>query len=253
MTRRYKKKTVKLDDVVVNESYQARASLSEDALDDYRRAYQEGGQMPPVDLLQMPDRSLVLYDGFHRYYAAKSAGLTNIEARVLAAETEEPEAEAASLALTANRQHGLRRNRADLARAIELAIHHPWYRNENNARIAELVGCSREYVRQVKKVLDGEEPQSKKTEPEPSVQKSSPMEEAPGEDDTEHDDDPPPMDDAPVDDDAIRALEDAIAIVDTAHSSLGRLRRESGLPQLREAMMHLNTARQCLERELKTR
>lgn len=256
-TKGSRKLQAKLSEIVIRPRMQVRAGTNDGALEDYERAYRDGVDMPPV--LLYPDQGdLVLVDGFHRYYAAQAAGLETISARVLRPHTpDQGDDEAASLALAANRQHGLRLAPADRRRAIELALEHPWFEDATNARIAEVVGCSAQYVGRVRRELedaqdaqDAQEPEERDDEPPPLPEEDDapePARERPGPAE------PEPEPEPKTGDREIDALREAAMLVRQAHKRIVDLHQSTGVPVLKDAFLVLNTARSQIAQELQAR
>lgn len=85
---------------------------------EYAEAMLSGAEFPPLETY-FDGVSYWLADGFHRYYAAIKAGLTEFESKVGTPGTAQ-DAKWASLA--ANHKHGLRRTNADKRKAVDIAL-----------------------------------------------------------------------------------------------------------------------------------
>jgi len=96
---------------------QARGSINPAVVDDYRERMEAGDTFPPIVVFD-DGAELWVADGFHRLQAAAAAGHTHAPAEVRTGTREEARWYAAG----ANRTHGLRRTRADIRRAVEVAL-----------------------------------------------------------------------------------------------------------------------------------
>ena len=128
-----------IDNITIDAALQNRARMDQTVVDEYAARMTAGDVFPPVILC-----GDYLVDGFHRYYAARDAGRTEIEAQVVEGETIE---DARWHSITANKTHGLRRTNQDKRRATMIAIQHPRSADASNRAIAEHVGVSEGLVR----------------------------------------------------------------------------------------------------------
>jgi hypothetical protein len=118
---------------------QPRIEILEDVVNEYRRDMLRGAQFPPVEVV-FDGTDYWLFDGFHRYKAARLAQRKKITAIVYEGTKEE----AAWRSLAANAVHGLRRSREDTAWAIDRAIRlHP---DRSNRFISRHVGVDHNTV-----------------------------------------------------------------------------------------------------------
>ena len=113
---------------------------------EYAEAMQSGATFPPVVVFHDADTHW-LADGYHRLEAADEAGVKAIKAEI----REGTKRDAILFAVGANRDHGLRRTRADVRRAITtLAMDAEWGLLSDRV-IADKVGCSDKTVAAVRK------------------------------------------------------------------------------------------------------
>ncbi len=106
--------------ILIDADLQARESIDECTLTEYEsiaRQAAENDQSWPFPPVRLVNGWLV--DGFHRYLVAKRLGRKSI----LAIRTQGDRDEALRIAISANAEHGLRRRRQDVQRAIRLATH----------------------------------------------------------------------------------------------------------------------------------
>jgi ParB-like nuclease domain/Winged helix-turn-helix DNA-binding len=67
-----------------------RAGLNQERVGLFASVYQEGGELPPVEVVGAGDEIFLVADGVHRIYGAASAGLREIEAVITSPEPGEP-------------------------------------------------------------------------------------------------------------------------------------------------------------------
>ncbi len=115
---------------------------------EYAEAMTAGSQFPPV-IVYHDGSTHWLADGYHRLEAADEAGLTEIKAEVRKGDKRD----AILYAVGANRDHGLRRSRADVRRAITTLVQDAEWGQMANRAIAEKVGCSDKTVASVRDEL----------------------------------------------------------------------------------------------------
>ena len=133
---------VALDEIKIDAGLQNRARMDQTVIDEYASRMAAGDTFPPVTLV-----GEWLVDGFHRYYAARDTGRTEIEAEIAEGTTFE---DASWHAISVNQTHGLRRTNADKRRATEIAIRHSRSADASNRAIAEWIGVSEGLVRRVR-------------------------------------------------------------------------------------------------------
>jgi hypothetical protein len=145
---------IPLEQIKLSDDYQFRVKEDGGTIEDYAdifRQYRDdlaAGQsatypFPAIVVLRENDDVYYVVSGRHRFQAATKAGIKEMACIVLT-----DRIEAIQEGLKSNRQHGLRLNKEDKALCIKLAINElDW----SNRRIADLVGCSRQYVDKIKK------------------------------------------------------------------------------------------------------
>lgn len=104
---------VELVMVRIDGGTQSRVSIDNDAVQEYAQAYKEGAKMPPLRVY-FDGVDFWLADGFHRYHAAKMAGLTELPMTV----EDGTRKDAVLYSLGANSDHGLRRTNADKRKSV---------------------------------------------------------------------------------------------------------------------------------------
>ena len=125
---------------------QPRVSLNQETVAEYRESYKAGIKMPPVTLF-FDGTEYWLADGFHRFWAAKEAGLTEIYEEIHPGTLRD----AILFSLSANAKHGLRRTNADKRKAIQTLLDDPEWRGWSNEKIAEVCAVSPHTVADAKK------------------------------------------------------------------------------------------------------
>ncbi len=122
---------------------QSRAAINPEYVADLAELIKSGVKLPPVDLFREAAGECWMADGFHRLRAHEAAGALTIRANV----HKGGKAEAVWHSCGSNKEHGLRRNKGDIERAINMAI---GLRPSSSTRlIAEHVGCGHPWVVQV--------------------------------------------------------------------------------------------------------
>ena len=140
------REVLSLDQLVTDAGTQVRSAIDDEVVDEYVQALADGAQFPPVVVFRA-DGAEMLADGYHRVFAYRKAGRSEIPADVYHGTRED----ALWFALGANRAHGQRLSGADKRRAIELA-YRAWP-DLSQVRIAAQVGCAQPYVGEVRAQL----------------------------------------------------------------------------------------------------
>lgn len=149
---------IKLTQVKVDGELQSRDSINEAVVQEYTEVIREGGTMPPVTMFY-DGANYHLADGWHRFFAHKSAGFPEIEANII----EGTRRDAILYSTGANDDHGLRRTNADKHKAIKILLDDMEWSEWNDSQIARQCKVSSMLVNKVRKLLLGdEEPAPKK-------------------------------------------------------------------------------------------
>lgn len=96
---------------------QPRLAIDQVVVSEYAQALEAGAEFPPVEVVS-DGAAHWLVDGFHRYYAHRKQGRSQIRAQVTIGLLEE----AQWMSLTANKTHGLRRTNQDKTKAVIKAL-----------------------------------------------------------------------------------------------------------------------------------
>jgi DNA-binding MarR family transcriptional regulator len=137
-------------DIVRDPGLQLRAQMNAEAIEDYKLNY---NSLPDVTVMMDDDGRYWLVDGWHRIEAALANGLTLVGAKVVRGSGFR---DALVLAGESNRQHGVRRTRADLRRAVTVFLVKTKEEKLGFTQkdIAAHVGVTQGYVSQVAKDLE---------------------------------------------------------------------------------------------------
>lgn len=127
---------------------QSRAELNEAVVAEYAEAIESGAKFPPVSLF-FDGNTYWLADGFHRYFAAKKAGLVEVEAAV----AEGGRRDAVLHSLGANTNHGLRRSNADKRKAVETLLADSEWALMSDREAAKVCGVSHTFVAAIRSSL----------------------------------------------------------------------------------------------------
>ena len=156
----HQSRKVAVADIVADPDLQARAEVSQDAIDEYAEAVRGGAEFPPLRVVVVAGQMLLI-DGYHRHAAYVTTGLEWCRVELVPGSTR---AEAAWLALGANRDHGIRRTQADKRRAVRIGLtRHP---DKSHRAIAQHVGVSDKTVTSVWAEMDAERRSDSRASPE---------------------------------------------------------------------------------------
>lgn len=127
-------------------STQARTAIDPEVVQTYSELMAEGVEFPAVSGYH-DGAEVWIYDGHHRIAAAKAAGFSDILVAVKKGTRQDAEWEASR----ANSTNGLHRKRADIHRAIDLALKHPRSAGMSDAAIAKHIGTTDKTVAAARK------------------------------------------------------------------------------------------------------
>lgn len=144
-----KTKNIKLKDIVIDAGTQQREKINDEIVAEYSEAMRCGTQFPAVTVF-FNSVEYYLADGFHRFFACKSAGIEEISAEII----EGTKRDAKYYSLGANKDHGLRRSNGDKKKAvIEMITDAEW--GELPSRdIGNHIGVSHAYVSKIRRDLE---------------------------------------------------------------------------------------------------
>ena len=136
---------LELDQIRTNGGTQSRVELNQETVAEYAQAFTAGASFPPV-VVFFDGANYWLADGFHRYFGARDAGESAIDAEIITG----TKRDAVLYSLKANATHGLRRTNADKRKAVETLLKDAEWATWSDRKIAEVCGVSHELARQVR-------------------------------------------------------------------------------------------------------
>lgn len=127
---------------------QSRAALDKATYLEYADAMSEGAAFPPVTVF-FDGSSYWLADGFHRFFAAKHIGFTDMPVDV----KDGTQLDAQLHSFGVNADHGLRRSNADKRKAVTGALGHPVSCKWSDNQIAKHCGVHHSTVGDIRRSL----------------------------------------------------------------------------------------------------
>lgn len=146
-------KQINLHTIRTDGGTQSRVSLNQDVVNEYSELMADGVKFPPLACYH-DGSDYWLVDGFHRYFALKKNGASLVEIEVTAGTLRDAQLKSKAV----NNDHGLRRSRADIHKAIEDMIADEEWGKWSNVEIAKWVGVSRITVGRIKQAQEEENP-----------------------------------------------------------------------------------------------
>lgn len=139
-------KVLKFSQIRIDGGTQMRVSINQDKVAEYAEKMREEEKFPPIKAT-FDGTVYWLYNGFHRYFAAQSAGATTIEVEYKPGTMED----AQDLALSANHDNGLPRSNEDKRKSVETAISMERHANKSDREIAKLCKVSVPFVGSIRR------------------------------------------------------------------------------------------------------
>lgn len=130
-----------LSAITVSVDCQPRMTMNPEVVDEYATAMGEGHALPPLIVFR-DNGTHWLADGFHRFAAARKAGLTEIDCDVFDGD----QRDAILYSVGANADHGLRRSNLDKRRAVETLLNDPEWAQWSDREIARRCAVSHDFV-----------------------------------------------------------------------------------------------------------
>ena len=143
---------LELSKINTSSGTQARLSINQDAVRDYKEAYLSGANMPPV-VIFFDGANHYLADGFHRFWGAKEAGLTEIYEEIIPGTLRD----AILYSCGCNDTHGLRRKNEEKRKAVETLLSDPEWAEWSENLIAKTCHVSNHLVAEIKKSIKNNE------------------------------------------------------------------------------------------------
>lgn len=135
---------IKIEQIHIESGTQQRP-IDEDVVQQYMTLMEDGIEFPPVEVVS-DGKNYWLWDGFHRYRCAKKLNQKTIEANIAKGQLRD----AIWLSFSANKAHGLSRQKGVARQIIErILIDKTWSRKSLSA-IARHVGVTQQYVTKIK-------------------------------------------------------------------------------------------------------
>jgi ParB-like chromosome segregation protein Spo0J len=139
-------KVLKFSQIRIDGGTQMRVSINQDKVAEYADKMREDAVFPPIKV--MFDGTVYwLYDGFHRYFAAQSAGFNAIQVEYKPGTMED----AQDYALGANDDHGLPRSIEDKRKSVETALEMERHKDKSDREIAKLCKVSASFVGSIRR------------------------------------------------------------------------------------------------------
>ena len=134
-------KVLKFSQIRIDGDTQQRVSINQDKVSEYKEQIKEGDKFPPI-LCTFDGTNYWMYDGFHRYFAAQAAGLTQFEVVYKPGTMED----AQDLSYGVNAEHGLPPTKKDKEHRVRNALSKERHANSSDRAIARLCKVSHTLV-----------------------------------------------------------------------------------------------------------
>lgn len=141
---------LELDKIRIDGGTQARVELNQETVGEYAELYATKVAMPAIKVY-FDGSTFWLVDGFHRYFGAKKAGLSEILEEVIPGTLRD----AILFSLGANTSHGLRRSGADKRQAVNRMLSDSEWAQWSDREIGRQCGVSHTFVSSVRSDLSG--------------------------------------------------------------------------------------------------
>lgn len=149
---------MRLTEITIDPSLQMRVKMDETVIHDYAQAMLRGDKFPAI-VVFTDGKNNYLGDGNNRYFAAKQAGIPEIDADI----REGGYDAAFEYSLTANDKNGQRYSSADKRKAVMKALAYAKYEGLSNREIADKCGVSHPFVAKIKDAMGIEKSEVIKT------------------------------------------------------------------------------------------
>jgi hypothetical protein len=144
-------KTIPIEEITLDDRTQQRAGeLDENIIDEYADELENGKEFTPI-VVYCDDEKTWLADGHYRYFAAKKAEKSVIDAEIRSGTLDD----AVLYSCGANGNHGLRRTRADICKAVATIKAHPVWSQWSNRQVAQTCNVSHTFVNNWEKKYGG--------------------------------------------------------------------------------------------------
>ena len=140
---------LELDQIRTNGGTQSRVELNQETVAEYAQAFTAGASFPPV-VVFFDGANYWLADGFHRYFGARDAGESAIDAEIRTG----TQRDAVLYSWGANDKHGLPRSNADKRNIVTVILKDEQGRQWSDRDIAKRFGFSHPFVGNVRRSLE---------------------------------------------------------------------------------------------------
>ena len=140
---------LELDQIRIDGGTQSRVELNQETVAEYAQAFTAGATFPPV-VAFFDGANYWLADGFHRYFGARDAGESAIDAEIRTG----TQRDAVLYSWGANDKHGLPRSNADKRNIVTAILKDEQGRQWSDNKIAKDFGFSHPFVGNVRRSLE---------------------------------------------------------------------------------------------------
>lgn len=140
---------MKITQLKIDLQTQSRVTINQDAVAEYADAMMDGEKFPPVTAFY-DGKHYYLADGYHRYFAAKKAGIDEIDCYVKNGTIRD----AVLYSVGVNSAHGLRRNNEDKRKAVMTILGDVEWAGWSDITIAKKCQVTGAFVGRVRKTLN---------------------------------------------------------------------------------------------------
>ena len=140
---------MKITQLKIELQTQSRVNINQETVAEYADAMMDGAKFPPVTAVY-DGKYYYLADGYHRYFAAKKAGLDDIECDVMNGTLRD----AVLFSVGVNSTHGLPRNNEDKRKAVMTILDDVEWAEWSDAIIAKKCHVSSAFVGRVRKAIN---------------------------------------------------------------------------------------------------
>lgn len=142
---------LELDQIRTNGGTQSRVELNQETVAEYAQAFTAGASFPPV-VVFFDGANYWLADGFHRYFGARDAGESAIDAEIRTG----TQRDAVLYSWGANDKHGLPRSNADKRHIVTVILKDEQGRQWSDRDIAKRFGFANSFVSKMRQSLFSE-------------------------------------------------------------------------------------------------
>lgn len=139
---------LKLSQIRIDGGTQGRDEINQTMVSEYNHALMNGAVFPPVDVF-FDGINYYLVDGFHRYFAHKSAVSPDIEVNIHTGTLRD----AQLFSFSVNDEHGMRRTPADRRKVVTIMLRDEEWRQWSDREIAKKCKVSHPLVAKIREEL----------------------------------------------------------------------------------------------------